>query len=453
MNRCEMGDHMGRRAFFHLRHTLVFSLLLLCISLNAFAAEKPNIIIIIADDMGWRDTGYGGDPYIKTPALDEMAAKGIRFNYFYAAGQKCCPGRYAILTGRSPVRGGILGNDPILPRETTLARALKNAGYQSAYFGKWHLGKGPTTNPIAMGYDQAIWKQTQFDLDPSFMVNNSKEFIQKKGDGSVALMELVDNYIEKQVKSHQPFFVTVGFAAPHDPHFAAPEFGALYKNLPHEQAQFFGEISGLDAAVGALRQNLRRLGAAENTLVWFMSDNGAPRNDRLDPSKRGKGQIGARTVALLEWPGHIQQPRIVNMPCGHVDVYPTILDITGTRVTDQPIIDGISLLPLLDNKMSVRPKPLGFMLFEYPREKVPTLDFVTDTQRIWIDGEYELNLEDSRYKGATPVRLFDIFKDPAHKNNLAAQLPDVVRRMRNALEEWQRSVRSSYDGKDIVTKK
>ncbi len=239
----------------------------------------------------------------------------------------------------------------------------------------------------------------------------------------------------------------MGFGSPHDPYIAAPEFKALYKGLPERDAEFFGEISGLDAAIGLLRKDLQRLGAAENTLLWFMSDNGAMRRDRLDPSDAGKKQIGARTVALMEWPGHIK-PRLVSMPCGHVDIYPTLLDITGAHVPDQPIVDGISLLPLMNEKMNTRPKPLGFMLFSDPAPKVPALDFVKDSRGIWIDGEYELTVEGSRYKGPNPVSLFNIFKDPEHKKNLASQFPDIVRRMQNALEEWQRSVRRSYDGKE-----
>lgn len=417
----------------------------------ARASGQPNIVVLIADDMGWRDTGYNGHPFNKTPVLDEIASRGMRFDYFYTAGQMCCPGRYAILTGRAPMRGGINRLEEVWPNEITLARALKQAGYKSGYFGKWHLGRGPT-GPIGMGYDEAIWIMNHFDLDPEFEINDSGQKLQKKGDGSLAVAELASEYIEKQVKLQKPFFVTIGFGSPHDPYQAAPEFRALYKN-EKMNPDFAGEISGLDAATGNLRKTLRRLGIAENTLVWFVSDNGGVRLSSKDPAGKGKRNVAARTIALLEWPGRIQSPLRVTVPCGQVDIYPTVLDVVGLKIPNQPVLDGISLLPLLEGKMTTRPQPLGFMLFEYGSGKFPRLDFVKDSQGTWIDGNYELTVEPAGYKGKDPVKLFHIYQDPEQKRNLAPQLPQVLSKMRAALEEWQRSVRKSYDEQGYRKKK
>jgi len=412
------------------------------------APSKPNFVIVLADDMGWRDTGYSGNPVVKTPHLDDMAAKGLRFDYFYPGGQMCSPGRFAIMTGRSPFRTGLHHLGAMRPQEITVARALKTAGYRTAHFGKWHLGT-TATSPVKMGFDQSTWSLNFFDLGARLRVNDTEEFVPLQGDVSVAVMDLALEYIRRQAKEGQPFLAYVCTGSPHSPHRAADEFKALYKDLPEKQQDFWGEISGLDASVGKLREELRRLGIAENTLVWFTSDNGGITKDSMDPTGRGKGSVGNRTVGTLEWPAKIRQPIRTSVPCAHMDIYPTLLDIAGVKMPDQPPLDGISLVPLLEGKMQERPKPLGFMLWN-GKGKFDGVDFVAGTQGVFIDGKYKLIVapRDAAGKDA-PVRLHDIFEDPAHKDNIAEKLPEVVQKMRASLEAWQRSVRDSFDGKDF----
>ncbi|MGH9857295.1 MAG: sulfatase family protein, partial [Acidobacteriota bacterium] len=357
--------------------------------LAAHAVEKPNVIIVIADDMGFFDTGYNGNKILKTPVLNEMAAKGILFDYFYAAGKLCCPGRFAILTGRAPMRGGLNGNEKIRPNEITIAKMLKQAGYRTGYFGKWHLGRRETS-PVGMGFQQAIWIMNQYNVNPEFEIQDTKEILSLKGDGSVAVVDLGIKFIREQAKNGQPFLVTLGFASPHEPYLPAPEFFALYKDQPKAVAVFAGEITGMDTAVGKLRQELRRLGIADNTMLWFISDNGGIQMSSKDPAGRGKGKIGTRTIGLLEWPARVPEPRRLNVPCGHIDIYPTILDAIGQQPPELPIIDGISLLPVLDGKVNTRSKPLPFFLLDYGSTSYMRVDFVKDSQGIWIDGSYEL---------------------------------------------------------------
>jgi arylsulfatase A-like enzyme len=404
--------------------------------------DRPNIVIVMADDMGWRDTGYQGNPVVKTPCLDEMSTKGMRFDYFYPGQQMCSPGRFALLSGRNPFRTGLHHLGATRPEEIFLPRALKSAGYQSAHFGKWHLGGGKTS-PVQMGFDQAIWSPNFFDLGAHLQVNDSKESVELKGDSSVAVMELALEYIRKQAKGPNPFLVQVCFGSPHSPHRATEEFKALYKGLPEQEQNFWGEISGLDAAVGTLRAELRKLGIADNTIVWFTSDNGGINKQSMDPSGRGKMTIGCRTVALLEWPARVP-PQRTSVVAGHVDIYPTLLDIAGVKVPNQPVLDGISLVPLLEGKMTERPRPLGFLLWN-GKGNFNDVDFVKHTQGVWIDGKFKLIVNPD----GSPL-LYDIYADPAHKVNLAEQHADVVQRMRKALDEWRLSVRASYDGKDFA---
>jgi arylsulfatase A-like enzyme len=423
------------------------------------AAERPNIVVVVADDMGWRDTGYQGNPDVKTPHLDKLAAQGVRFDYFYASQQMCSPGRFSIMTGRNPFRTGLHQLGTMRPQEITLPEALKTAGYQTGHFGKWHLGKG-ASSPIGQGFDEAIWKLNFFDLGATLQVGDTKEEVPLEGDTSVATMNLALKFIDKQSTAKQPFFVQVCFGSPHDPHVAAPEFKSLYPNLPEKRQNFLGEVSGLDAAVGNLRQELQRLGIAENTIVWFTSDNGGITPQSQDPSGKGKQSVGARTVACLEWPARIKQPLQTSFPCGQWDMYPTLLEIVGVKMPDQPPLDGISLLPLLEGKMKERPQGMGFMQRTPNEEKrnrekgrpgdgLATTDFVKEVRGVWIDGKYKLVVLPTDDGGEPTVSLYDIYADPAHQTNLAAEHPEVVVKMRKDLDAWRTSVRASYDGKDF----
>lgn len=421
----------------------------------ADAAERPNIVIVVADDMGWRDTGYHGNTIVKTPHLDDLAAKGVRFDYFYAAQQMCSPGRFAIMTGRTPFRTGLHHLGSMRPQEITLAQALKPAGYRTAQFGKWHLGDNKTS-PVKMGFDKAIWAINFFDLGASLQIGDSKERVPLNGDTSVAVMDLALDWVREQAKGPDPFLAYVCFGSPHSPHVATEEFKALYKDLPEGKQNFWGEVSGVDAAVGNLRAELRKLGVADNTLLWFASDNGGITPDSQDPSGKGKQSIGVRTQGLLEWPARIKQPIRTDVACAHMDLYPTILDITGVKVPNQAPVDGISLVPLLEGKLTERPKPLGFMLWNGKNEKgFAETDFVADTQGVWIDGKYKLIVGQGKKREKNPdgIRLFDIYADPAEKTNLAEKLPDVVQRMQMALDDWRRDVRASYDGRDFAPQK
>jgi arylsulfatase A-like enzyme len=442
-----------------IRSHLLVALLTFSVTVSARAAEKPNIVIVVADDMGWRDTAYQGNPDVKTPNLDDMAARGVRFDYFYAAQQMCSPGRFSIMTGRNPFRTGLHQLGTMRPQEITLPEALKTAGYKTGHFGKWHLGNGPSS-PIGQGFDEAIWKLNFFDLGATLQVGDTKETVPLEGDTSVAAMNLALQFIDKQAAAKQPFFVQVCFGSPHDPHVAAPEFKALYPNLPEKRQNFLGEVSGLDAAVGNLRKELQRLGIAENTIVWFTSDNGGIMPQSQDPSGKGKMSVGARTVACLEWPAQIKQPLQTSLPCGQWDMYPTLLEIVGVKMPAQPPLDGISLLPLFEGKLKERPQGMGFMIRMPDEEKrnreqgrpnhgLSTTDFVKEVRGVWIDGKYRLVVVPGDDGGEPTVSLFDIYADPAHKTNLAAKHPEVVARMRKDLDAWRASVRASYDGKDF----
>jgi arylsulfatase A-like enzyme len=410
--------------------------------------KKPNIIFVVADDMGYRDTCYSGNPTVKTPHLDRMAAEGLRFDHFYSAGGTCSPGRMAILTGRTPIRARMTTTvGPMQEGEVTVAAALKTAGYETGHFGKWGLGR-EGTHPLKVGFDEAIWSKNYYDLGAAFFVGDSDKRdempVKTTGDTSVAIMDIALDFIGKRAKRNQPFFAQICFGSPHAPHQAAEEFKKLYPDLPESEQNLWGEISGLDAAVGKLREELKRLGIADNTLVWFVSDNGG-----ISPTSESerKGGIGKRTIGLLEWPHKIPKPMRTDVPVCHIDMYPTVLDIAGIKMAHQPVIDGISLVPLFEGKMRSRPKALGFLSGAYADKEDLTVCVFNHVA--WIEGQQMLRIDSpNKRRNTESVALYDIRTDPGQEKNIAEQHPQEVQRMLKEISVWRESVKASFAGKD-----
>jgi arylsulfatase A-like enzyme len=430
----------------------VFTLALASIAaLNAVEPiSKPNIIFVVADDMGFKDTGYSGNTIVKTPHLDLMAAEGLRFDNFYSAAGTCSPGRMAILTGRTPMRARMTTTVGAMQEgEVTVAAALKTAGYETGHFGKWGLGR-EGTHPLKVGFDEAVWSKNYYDLGATFYVGDSDKRdeapVKTTGDTSVAIMDIALDVVGKRAQSKKPFFAQICVGSPHAPHQAAEEFKKLYPDLPEDQQNLWGEISGLDAAVGKLRAELKRLNIADNTLLWFVSDNGGISHTS---GIERKGGIGARTIGLLEWPRKMPKPKRSAIPICHVDMYPTVLDIAGVTMKHQPVIDGISLLPLFEGRMENRPKSLGFISGRYASKEDPTLcEFEVVA---WIEGRYMLRIGFPNKRRKTEnVTLYEFQTDLEQKTNIADQHPQDMERMLKDIAAWQESVRSSFAGKDYI---
>jgi arylsulfatase A-like enzyme len=408
------------------------------------AKERPNVILVMTDDQGWGDVSYNGLTKIGTPNLDDMAGVGMRFNRFYAQ-PSCSPARACVLTGRHPHRQGVFWpGQRLRVQETNLAQAMKRAGYNTSHFGKWHLNgvSGPgkivsnddPLSPLKVGFDESFSVSNYFELDWTFGHNG--EPVKRKGDGSEVIVAEALKYIDKMVKEETPFFTLIWFGSPHIP--CRP----LAKDLEAAGGSgYYGEIIAMDRSIGTLRAGLRKLGVAENTIVWFSSDNGGFVGNK-DPNARGtngplrsqKAEIwegGIRVPAIIEWPAKITKPVITDMPAGLVDVYPTLVDLLNIDVPNQiKPLDGLSLIPLMEGKMSKRPKPMGFIR-------------VHNGPAAWSDNRYKLI---SPKKGVW--ELYDLTKDISESNDLASQHPEVVSRMKAELLKWLSSVENSYEGKD-----
>lgn len=412
-------------------------------------AGNPNIILCMTDDQGWGDVSYNGLKHIRTPALDAMAAAGMRFNRFYAAHPSCSPTRASVMTGRHPYRMGCFWPGMTIKiEEMTIAQAVKRAGYATGHFGKWHLngvaGPGkliPDSDPLSprnVGFDEAFSVSNYFELDWTFSHNGVPEKV--TGDGSDAIVAAALEFIEKNAKQDKPFLAVIWYGSPHVPH----------KPLPADLKKaggsaYYGELVGVDRSMGTLRKGLRRLGIAENTLVWFCSDNGswldpaAPSAHGTNGPLRGrKGEVwegGIRVPGLIEWPARIKRPVVTEVSACTSDIYPTIVDILNLSIPDQvEPLDGISLVPLLDGRMKERPSPIGF--------------WARGGGLAWNDNRYKLIQNTSDKSAPDKWGLYDITVDISERHDLAAEHPEIVDRMKADLENWQQSVLRSGRGED-----
>lgn len=468
------------------------------------AGEKPNILLVMADDQGWGDTAYNGHPVLKTPHLDAMSKNGLRFDRFYAAAPVCTPTRASVMTGRHPNRmGAFKWGHSLRPQETTIAEALKQAGYATGHFGKWHLGSvriGSPVNPGASGFDHWLSAPNFYDNDP--ILSREGKAVQLKGESSMIAADAALEFIQQQQKLGKPFLAVVWFGSPHGPHRAAEQDRRHYKDQG-KKADWLGEITGLDRAVGKLRAGLREMNIHENTLFWYCSDNGGLKTESSGGRGR-KGSIydgGLRVPGIIEWPARIKQPRVTNILANTSDIYPTLLELVGVKIEKQAPLDGVSLVGVIDGTMAARNRGMGFWSYPGRGIKTPSAawmaellkaqqagDIDGDDARLrkdagkitkqypedtfpghsaWIDWPWKLHRIDgadrepkkgrkgkaksnklsTRTKGIK-FELYNLAEDPMETNDLSTRHGDRVNAMRASLEAWLASVTHSLNGKD-----
>ena len=477
-----------------LQRLVTAALLLLPASCNlAVAAEpdnRPNFVLCMADDQGYGDVGYYGNPLPHTPNLDAMSRQALRLDRFYAIAPVCSPTRGSVLTGRHPNRFGCFKwGYTLRPQELTLAESLQQAGYATGHFGKWHLGSVRSSSPCCPGtngFDYWLSSPNFYENDP-WMSENGRA-VKVIGESSdLAIMSTIQ-FIRESADAGKPFLAVVWFGSPHLPHVADPIDQAHYEGESDAVKNYYGEITGIDRAMGTLRLALRVMGLSDNTVVWYTSDNG-PQTSGNRPGSTGglagrKGTLwegGIRVPTIIEWPRQIGQPRTSAVTGTTCDILPTLLDLAGvTRPAGAPQLDGISLRLLLEEKPLKREKPIGFWDYPIkgqsvrsgdllkqlaseqeagkerpsselnPREGAIDPDTVPDSTRghaAWMDGPYKLHRQVNK-DGKAKYQLFDLEKDRAEKTNLATEMPDRVKAMARGLAEWQNSVINSYKGED-----
>ncbi|MDE0935856.1 MAG: sulfatase-like hydrolase/transferase [Mariniblastus sp.] len=465
--------------------TVIAVFLLLFMAAISLADERPNIVIIMADDHGYGDTGYTGHPFVKTPHLDAMAKTGVVFNRFYASAPVCSPTRASFMTGRHPFRTNVPNHGHYMrPAEKTIAEALKSSGYVTGHFGKWHIGSvqpDSPTNPGGAGFDEWLSGLNFFDNDPYLSRNGKYEHL--KGAGTVISMDATIDFLKRHRDGGQPMFAVTWFPAPHDPHEEFPDGGAaarqLYKDQETTKPGYFREITLLDQQVGRLQVALRDLGIEKNTLFIYCSDNGGLVRESSGGREK-KGSIyegGLRVPAIFQWPARYQAS-IIETPVFTSDLYPTLVAIAGAKVSPQPKLDGIDLTPILDGTSPTHP-PMGFwhgyqkgestwsdrtikslMQAEeagkpnpFPERQLKNVNEYPDRDQNDLHGHAAWNswpwkLHRIEQNGKVKIELYHLIDDPMEKNDLSSREPERTAKMLLSLETWQRSVLRSWSGRD-----
>lgn len=432
---------------------LLLFLLFQLFSISAFqlfaGASRPHIILVMADDMGYGQTGYAKHPVLKTPNLDAMAANGLRFDRFYAGASNCSPTRATVLTGRTNERTGVENHGfPLRLQEKTLPRSLRDAGYHTGHFGKWHLNglRGPgvpilgddSHSPGAFGFDTWLSATNFFDLNP--ILSRQGKFEEFAGDSSEIIVAEALGFIASKKDSNQPTFTVIWYGSPHSPMMASDTDRSAFDDLDDNSAHHYGELVAMDRSIGSLRKGLRELGIADNTLLWFNSDNGGL--PKIKPTTVGqlrayKGSMyegGIRVPAIVEWPANIK-PRITQYPAATMDIFPTVAEIVGLPKTSylQPQ-DGLSLLPLFAAETGPRPKPIPFS-----HQHRPAL----------IDNNHKL----IRPKPNAPYELYDVANDPGETTNLIKTHPQIAARLTSKIETFLAGLNASITGADYPSGK
>jgi arylsulfatase A-like enzyme len=428
-----------------MKHLLAIGALLATITPLVAAAPRPNIIFVMADDMGWGETSYRGHPVLKTPNLDAMAAAGLRFERFYAGAPVCSPTRATVMTGRSNDRCGVLTHGYALRlQEKTIAQALQAAGYVTGHFGKWHLNghSGPGVplladdprQPAAFGFDEWLSVSNFFDMNP--LLSRGGRFEEFEGDSSEIVVAEAVKFLKQHRDDGQPMFAVVWYGTPHSPFRALPEDKAQFGGLDEASANHYGELVALDRSLGTLRAALRDLGIADNTLLVFCSDNGGLpgiRPETVGGLRGNKGSVyegGLRVPGILEWPGTIQ-PRITSYPACTLDLFPTVADILSlpADVFIQPV-DGLSLKPLLSKELETRSKPIPFRFH---------------AQSALVDNRHKI-VTTNRAGGK--LELYDLEADPHESHDLSGEQKERFEQLKQQLVAFNKSVDDSFAGRD-----
>ena len=443
-------------------------------SAQVTAAERPNIVVIVADDLGWADVGYHGGN-IDTPSLDRLAEQGVQLNRFYTT-PICSPTRAALMTGRDPMRLGVAygvimpwDNIGVNPAEHFMPESFGAAGYQTAMVGKWHLGHAQMTyHPNERGFEHFYGHlHTEVGFYPPFANVGGKDFqvngvtADDEGYETYLLADEVSRYIRER-DTQKPFFIYMPFIAPHTPLDAPAELQEKYKDidtdlpparsnqtdstrriskmLMRESARpmYAAVVDGMDQAIGQVLNTLDEEGLSDNTIVLFFSDNGgaAYSYGGADnaPLRGGKGETfegGIRVVSLMRWPEKLQGGQIFDQVMTVMDVFPTLADAAGVDALNTFEFDGSSLWSSISEGTT------------HTRE-----DMIMFASEIPIYGSFKLTAFDNTWKLVQEMEqdqlsttvtnyLFKIVDDPNEYNNLAAEYPDIVVSMSKAISEWR----------------
>lgn len=448
----------------------IFLLSVTCVVLGAIKinanptqleSKKPNVVVIVADDLGYCDTSLYKCDEVPTPNINSIARDGVLFSAGYVASSVCAPSRAGLMTGRYPQRFGFeFNNGPPgrteekglgMPRsEITLAQAMKQAGYTTGIVGKWHLGNTQQQQPLSRGFDHffgtfhgatlygnndmpglktiTVKDQENFPekRTPRIGIYKDRELVEENEYLTDALTREAINFIGQHQK--EPFFLYLSYTAVHTPLQATEKYLKRFEKVTNPAQQVYrAMVSALDDGVGAVLGKLKETGLEKNTIVIFLSDNGCPTytntcsNFPLNGGKAIYYEGGVRVPFAMKWSGQISAGSLYDQPIISLDIFPTVVEAVGAKVPKDRVIDGVNLLPYLKGQKTSPPHEMLF----------------------WRSGS-NIAVRDSKWKlwksGDQVTLFFDLRNDISEKVNLASQHPEVVERLNQALSDWNRQL-------------
>jgi len=439
-----------------IRCLLLLATLSLVLSAPVCLANQPNIVVIVADDLGWADVGYHGSP-IPTPNLDSLCKQGVELDQHYVW-PTCTPTRVALLTGRYPSRFGNYApsNSRVLPWDTvTLASALGEAGYTTMISGKWHLGSSPELGPTKFGFDRSYGSLAGGVTPYSHLYKGGKkvwhrndQLIEEEGHVTDLIADEAIAFIGAD--HDKPFFLYLPFTAPHDPFDEPEQYTDIVKHIDAGRRQYAASVVHMDAAIGRVVEALKEHGHAEDTLIVFFSDNGGTRgeggqhypkpvamsrvqgsNKPLRGWKRSLYEGGIRVPAFAVWPGEIEPGTKMTHPVIAADWMPTLIGVAGQEPHEKLKLDGIDIAELLTGTQN-KPDRRLFYGVSHTRSSYARY------------GDWKLILD----KDGKNPQLFDLSSDPYEKNNLAQDHPKIVSQLQEAIRSEAAKDRDALPGRE-----
>jgi len=413
------------------------------LSSSGAMAPKPNIVVILADDLGYADVGFNGCKDIPTPNIDSLAKHGVRCSNGYVSHPFCSPTRAGLMTGRYQQRFGHENNPTFLPEDTkvglplnqiTVAQSLKDAGYKTIAVGKWHLGAAPCFHPNERGFTDYFgflggghqyMSTAKGSAEYSVPLLRNKEPLEHTEYMTDVLSREAAAYIRKY--KSQPFYLYLAYNAVHTPLQAPEKYLNRFPNITDERRRTYAAMnSAMDDGIGLVLQALRENNLEQNTLIFFFSDNGGPpytvAPTHNDPLRGNKGQVyegGIHVPFVVQWLGRLPEGKVFDEPVCSIDVFPTAAALAGAKVPSDRKIDGVNLMPYLLGEKSGA-----------PHER---LHWRTGGGTTWAvrEGRYKL----VKMTEAGP-ELYDLQADIGETKNIASEKPDVAKRLLKAHDDW-----------------
>lgn len=436
-------------------------------AISAIADDRPNFLMILLDDAGWTDVGCFGSQ-IDTPNIDRLAAEGMTFTDCHSAAPNCSPSRAGLLTGRIPPRAGIYSYLPpnhvmhLEDEEVTVAELLQQAGYHTGHFGKWHLSQLGTSQPqpADQGFDYSLGTDNNAapsHRNPVNFIRNGQPIGQTSGYScQIVVNETIDwlTQLNDRDNAH-PFFACVWFHEPHNPIASPPElvqkYRRLYPKLSKKHATYYANIENADQAVGQLLQALDRLNETDDTVVFFTSDNGPLNDFSCDGLREKKSHVwegGHRVPGIFRWPRHIGSGSACAVPISGIDYLPTVCEIAALPLPEGRVIDGTSIVPLLEGRAAEfdRPSPLYWFFYRLNPAiavrdgKWSLIATTNDADRPKTHALIREDLKHIRQSHPTVFQLFDLSTDLGQQRDVASQHPRTLKRLATTAKRLHREV-------------